>query len=111
MPPRRGPRAGICLDLDHLDREALPEDPQSRNITDPLMPVMVETAPDLSWAWIAWHRNDGDLLVTVVDGISAGWHIRYSYAGHRMMGFEILTQADDVIADHWPAGRLPNTTA
>ena len=93
MPDFRGPRSGLVLDLDHLDSE------DSSDIQDSLMPVMMETAPDLSWAWIAWHRSENDILLTVIDGPSAGWHINYSYAGHRMMGLDVLARADDVISE------------
>jgi len=105
LPQRRGPRSGWILDLDHLDRQS---GEGERNIRDTLMPVMMETAADLSWAWLAWQRAEDDLLLTLVDGPSAGWFIRYSYAGHRMEGFQVLARADDVIAPDWPAGRLPD---
>jgi len=105
LPPRRGPRSGLILDLDHLDRGD-GDDPE-RNIHDTLMPVMMESADDLSWAWVAWQRAEDDFLITAVDGPSAGWFIRYSYAGHRMDGFQLLARADDVLATGWPDGRLP----
>lgn len=112
LPDHRGPRSGLRLDLDHLDRCAIDDDPGQRDIQHALMPVMMETDPDLGWAWVAWQRHEGDLHVVAVDGPSAGWHIRYSYAGHRMEGFEILARADDVIADsdRFAHGRLPTTT-
>lgn len=105
LPPRRGPRSGWILDVDHLDRGD--GDAPDRNIQDALMPVMMETAEDLSWAWVAWQRSEEEFLLTVIDGPSAGWHIRYSYAGHRMDGFQVLARADDVLAPGWPDGRLP----
>jgi len=106
LPAFRGPRSGWNLDLDHLDRGD-GDDPE-RNIQDTLMPVMMETAADLSWAWVAWQRSEDDILLTAIEGPSAGWHIRYSYAGHRMEGFQVLSRADDVLAPGWPEGRLPS---
>jgi len=106
LPTFRGPRSGWILDVDHLDRGD--GDDPDRNIQDTLMPVMMETAADLSWAWVAWQRSEEDFLVTAVEGPSAGWFIRYSYAGHRMDGFQILARADDVLAPGWPEGRLPS---
>jgi len=76
------------------------------------MPVSVATSEKLDWAYLIWQRSVDDYLVTVLDGLSAGWRIKYSYAGHRMTGFEVLARADDVIcpAERFPAGRLPAVT-
>lgn len=105
MPDRRGPRAGWCLDLNHLD---LPSD----TVDNQVMPVVIQTAEDLSWAYILWERGADDYLVMAMEGPFAGWYIRYSFAGHLMYGFQMLARADDVIADvaRFPSGRLPSTT-
>lgn len=109
LPPRRGPRAGVHIPLDHLDRQfdagAIVD--RSQQVT----PVIIESDPEYQWSYLAWHRSESDLLVTVIDGPHAGWRIVYSYPGHRMVGFRVFTQADDVIArESFASRRLPTTS-
>lgn len=106
MPDRRGPRSGWCLDLNHLD---LPSD----EVQHQVMPVVIQTAEDLSWAYILWQRGADDYLVMAMEGPFPGCYIRYSYSGHLIYGFQMLARADDVIADvsRFSSGRLPSTTS
>jgi len=105
LPDERGPRAGWRLDLAHLDLPigAPPEQ---------LMPVVIETAEDLSWSYILWERSEDDLLLVGVTSRFSAWRIHYSYAGHRMLGLSLLARADDVVCERpeFTYGRLPTTT-
>ena len=105
LPDRRGPRSGWCLDLNHLD---LPGD----TVENQVMPVCMQTAEDLSWSMIVWQRGEADYLLTAFDGPFAGWYIRYSFAGHRMRGFDVYARADDVLVSGEGAatGRRPTVT-
>ncbi|MCC6580908.1 MAG: hypothetical protein IT440_10745 [Phycisphaeraceae bacterium] len=91
LPPRRGPRSGLSLDLDMLDL------PDGNPWRQQVMPIGIHVADDLAYAWFIFHRADDDLLLMVVDGPLAAWRIRYSYLGHRMDGFQVLTEAQDVV--------------
>jgi len=91
LPPHRGPRAGLSLDLNILDM------PTGTPWTDQVTPVILYTDEELAYAYFVWHRSAQEYLVLVVDGPFAAWRIKYSYAGHLMRGFQVLSQADDVL--------------
>jgi hypothetical protein len=95
-PPRIGPRAGLELDLDLLDLAT------GTDVAEQVMPHVLYTADDCSYAYFLWHRRNDQFLLMVVDEPFAAWRIKYSFNGHRMTGFQVLSIADDVIM---PPGR------
>ena len=90
LPRDSGPRAGLSLDLNILDL------PTGSPWTEQVTPVVFYTDEALQYAYFIWQRSAQEYLALLVDGPFAAWRIKYSYAGHRMTGFQVLTQADDV---------------
>jgi hypothetical protein len=90
LPRDSGPRAGLSLDLNILDL------PTGSPWTEQVTPVVLYTDEALQYAYFVWQRSAHEYLALLVDGPLAAWRIKYSYAGHRMTGFQVLAQADDV---------------
>jgi hypothetical protein len=94
IPPGAGPRAGVEMDLNLLD---LPGDPWKQ-----CMPVTIYTQPDASYAYFIFMTSTGRCMAFTVQNDFAAWRIKYNYFGHKMRGFQILSQADDVITGGRP---------
>lgn len=95
-----GPRMGIQMNLNFLDL------PTKNTWQSQCMPKVIYTDPECRYAYFVFATADGRFLGLTVDGEFAAWRIKYSYAGHKMTGFQILSEADDVKC---PAGRtLPD---
>ncbi|MDD6032106.1 MAG: hypothetical protein PUC47_01260 [Oscillospiraceae bacterium] len=94
--PDCGPRMGVNLDLNLLDLvNGTPWQEQC-------MPTTIYTSPDCSYAYFIFSTSSKRCLALCVCSDFAAWRIKYSYEGHRMTGFQILSQADDVICDERP---------
>jgi hypothetical protein len=89
--PRRGPRAGLELDLNLVDL------PTGSTPDEQCMPVLIHTADDLSYAYFLWRGPGDEHLAMVVDRPLTAWRIKYSRAGHHMTGFQLLACADDLV--------------
>lgn len=89
--PDCGPRMGLELDLNLLDLGT------GTPWTAQCMPTTIYTDPNCGYAYFIFTTSDGRYLSLCIDGSFAAWRIKYSYQGHRMTGFQVLSQADDVI--------------
>lgn len=85
-----GPRSGVELDFNFLD---LPGDTPWRS---QCMPHILYSDPRRQYAYFVFSTADGRYLTLCVEAPFAAWRILYSEAGHRMEGFQLLSQADDV---------------
>lgn len=85
-----GPRVGLNLDWNLLD---MPGCEDSRH---QCMPHVLYTDEEYEYAYLIFSTPDGRYAAITMEGFAA-WRIKYSYAGHRMIGFQVLTQADDVV--------------
>lgn len=95
-----GPRMGIQINLNFLDL------PTNGTWQSQCMPKVIYTDNECRYAYFVFATADKRFLGLTVDGEFAAWRIKYSYAGHRMTGFQILSEADDIKC---PAGRkLPD---
>lgn len=92
LPVDCGPRTGIELDLQLLDL------PTGIPWTEQVLPVVLYTADDCSFAYFVWQRHTGEYLITGVDSSFAAWRLKYDYRGRRVLGMQVLSQADDVVA-------------
>ena len=86
-----GPRAGIQMDLNILDL------PDRTDWKYQCMPKIIEVDETFQYAYFVFSTSDDRYLTVAVNSPLAAWRIKYSYAGHRMTGFQLLTQADDVV--------------
>lgn len=96
IPMECGPRAGMELDFNFLDLQ---------NGTDwkyQCMPKIIDVDESLQYAFFVFSTGDDRYLALVVNAPLTAFRIKYSYPGHRMVGFQLLSQADDVVTD----GRL-----
>ena len=84
-----GPRAGLQLDWNLLDMPNSCTEYQC-------MPHVIYTDSEYEYAYFIFATADKRYVAVTVEGFAA-WRIKYSYPGHRMIGFQILTQADDVL--------------
>jgi len=91
VPDMRGPRSGIELDFNFLDL------PTGTHWTAQVVPSTIYTSPDLRYAYFILARPQGDYIVLTVSSAFTGWRLKYSYAGHRILGMQLLTRADDII--------------
>lgn len=91
IPVGCGPRAGIELDLNTLDL------PTNTAWTEQVVPVVMYTDPEYAFAYLIWQRKDDDYLVMAVDSPFAAWRLKYDYRGRRLLGMQVLSQADDVV--------------
>lgn len=86
-----GPRSGIHMDWNFFDS---PGDVWQNQC----MPHILYTDPDYTYAYLVFATPKKQYAALTLRGFCA-WRICYSYAGHQMRGFQILTQADDVRTD------------
>ena len=91
IPMDCGPRAGIQMDLNILDL------PDRTDWKYQCMPKIIEVDETFQYAYFVFSTSDDRYLTVAVNSPLAAWRIKYSYAGHRMTGFQLLTQADDVV--------------
>lgn len=96
-----GPRAGVQMNLNMLDM------PASSGWKSQCMPKVIYTDDKCGYAYFIFAAADGRFLGMTINGEFAAWRIKYSYEGHKMTGFQILFQADDVICEE--GRRLPAT--
>ena len=61
------------------------------------MPKVIYTDDKYRYAYFIFAAADGRHLGMTINEEFAAWRIQYSYDGHKMTGFQILLQADDVI--------------
>lgn len=90
MVPGCGPRAGLQMDWNFFDM------PKSSSWQQQCMPHILYTDEEYEYAYLVFATADHRYAAITMQGFSA-WRIKYSYPGHRMIGFQILTQADDVV--------------
>lgn len=91
VPEMRGPRSGIELDFNFLDL------PTGADWQKQLVPGTLYTDSDLEYAYFIMKYPQGGYVVLVVTSPFAAWRLKYSYAGHKIMGMQILAEASDVI--------------
>lgn len=102
VPLECGPRAGMEMDFNFLDLQ---------NGTDwryQCMPKMIDVDESLQYAFFVFCTGDDRYLALTVDSPFTAFRIKYDYSGHRMVGFQLLTQADDVVTGERPALRPVN---
>ena len=100
IPTTCGPRSGVQIDFNMLDSENdTPWDKQWVVNT-------IYTDPKQAYAYFILRRSDGKVMVLTIDSPFAAWRLCYSYAGHRIQGMQILTQADDVVTVDRPLNRV-----
>lgn len=97
--PDNGPRAGLHMNLNLLDL------PTSGTVREQCMPKIIYVDENYQYAYFVFATGDHRYMILTVSSPFAAWRIHYSYEGHRMTGFQILTQADDVLTDG--RGALP----
>ncbi|MBV7390955.1 hypothetical protein KUA55_09695 [Enterococcus sp. ALS3] len=95
LPLHAGPRSGIDFSFNLLDS---PDD----KWTNQCMPHVIYTAEDQSFCYIIFFNPDGGYLTWVVDEPFAAWRIKYSPNGHKMVGFQLLNEADDIVGKNLP---------
>lgn len=88
-----GPRVGVQMNLNLLDM------PTRLSWVNQCMPKVIYTDDEFGYAYFIFATADGRFLGLTVNGEFAAWRIQYSYDGHKMTGFQILMQADDVICE------------
>ena len=101
LPVNCGPRIGIELDMNLINMNGNP--------LYQCMPCTIYTSPETDYAYFIFSTPDGRYMTLTIQADFAAWRIKYSYWGHRMAGFQILSQADDVITK--PGQMLKTTDA
>ncbi|MDR0922131.1 MAG: hypothetical protein LBM95_07105 [Lactobacillales bacterium] len=89
LPLNVGPRSGIDFSFNLLDSNVL--------TTDHCMPKILYTDEKQQYAYFVFHSTTGEYLALTVKTPFAAWRIKYSKAGHRMLGFQLLNQIDDLV--------------
>lgn len=97
IPMDCGPRAGVQMDFNLLDI------PNGIDWRYQCMPKVIDVDETFQYAFFVFATADDRYLAVMVNSPLTAWRIKYSYAGHRMLGFQLLTQADDVITGDRPA--------
>lgn len=92
-----GPRSGLQMDLNLLDT-ATNGDWQWQ-----CMPKTIYTDENRKYAYFIFSTSDNRFIAVALDSEFAAWRIKYSYAGHKMTGFQLLNQADDVVTGDKPS--------
>ena len=92
-PTDNGPRIGLHMNLNFLDL------PSQCSWERQCMPKIIYVDEDYGYGYFVFATADRRYMILTVSGPFAAWRIRYSYEGHRMIGFQLLTQADDVRTD------------
>lgn len=85
-----GPRMGLQMNLNLLDL------PTKDTWKYQCMPKVIYTDDEYRYAYFVFATADGRFLGMTVNGEFAAWRLKYTYAGHKMTGFQILSEADDV---------------
>ncbi len=93
LPIGCGPRSGVELDFNLLDLQT------GTDIHSQCMPNVIYTSPDYEYAYLIFATSDERYAVVTLNDKFCAWRIKYSEAGHRMVGFQILNEADDVITE------------
>lgn len=88
-----GPRIGFQMDFNFLDM------PGGERFTEQCMPKVIYTDETCSFGYLVFATADKRFCAVVLESPFCAWRIKYDKSGHRMVGFQILTQADDVITD------------
>lgn len=91
-----GPRSGLFLDLHFLDMEG------GERFTEQCMPKVVDIQEDCSFGYLIFGTGDHRYCAVVLEAPFCAWRINYEESGHRMTGFQVLTQADDVVTEDRP---------
>lgn len=97
IPAICGPRAGLQMNLNLLDM------PEGGNFRQQCMPKVIYVDENYQFGYLIFATADHRYLLISIDSPFAAWRIKYSYEGHKMTGFQILTQVDDVITGTRPA--------
>lgn len=92
-PVDNGPRIGLQMNLNLLDL------PYKGSWKQQCMPKIIYVDEEYQYAYLVFGTADHRYLILTVSLPLAAWRIHYSYEGHRMTGFQLLTQADDVRTD------------
>ena len=85
-----GPRTGLQMNLNLLDL------PTKETWKYQCMPKVIYTDDSYSYAYFVFATADGRFMGMTIDKEFAAWRIKYSYEGHKMTGFQVLSEADDV---------------
>lgn len=91
VPTDCGPRAGIEMDLNLLDL------PNGTDWRYQCMPKIIDVDESLEHAFFVFSTADDRYLALAVNSPFTAFRIKYNDAGHRMVGFQLLTEADDVV--------------
>ena len=91
-----GPRSGLMLDFHFLDMEG------GDRFAEQCMPKVIDTQEDGSYGYFIFGTGDRRFCTVILEESFCAWRIQYHESGHRMEGFQILTQADDVVTDERP---------
>lgn len=91
IPMDCGPRAGIEMDFNLLD---LPDGTEWKY---QCTPQIIDIDEGLKYGFFVFGTGDDRYLALVVNSPFTAFRIKYNYSGHRMVGFQLLTQADDVV--------------
>lgn len=90
LPVGLGPRAGLEMDFNLLDL------PQNGSWEYQAMPTVIYTDEKQAYGYFVFETADKRYMAVCVHKPFAAWRIKYSYEGHRMIGFQILSEATDV---------------
>jgi hypothetical protein len=96
LPVGCGPRSGINLDFNLLDT------PCEHGWKTQCMPKVIYTGENRDYGYFVFSTPDHRYMGLAVNKPFACWRIKYSYAGHRMTGFQLLNEADDVLTEGGP---------
>lgn len=96
-PVDNGPRIGLQMNLNLLDL------PYEGSNLKQCMPKIIYVDENYKYAYVVFGTSDHRYLILTVSSPLAAWRIEYSYFGHRILGFQLLTQADDVRTDGRPS--------
>lgn len=91
-----GPRIGLLMDFHFLDLEG------GDRFTEQCMPKVIDTQEDGSFGYFIFGTGDSRYCTVILEEPFCAWRIHYEESGHRMEGFQILTQADDVVTEERP---------
>lgn len=91
LPKYTGPRVGIDFSFNLLDTPG--DDWQNQ-----CMPTVIYTDDSHSFFYIIFYSTAGRYLTLLVDSPFSAWRIKYSPQGHKMQGFQVLSEADDLLS-------------
>lgn len=90
MPTLVGPRVGLDFPFNFLDS-------QGDGWENQCMPHVIYTDENHRFCYLIFYNPQAGYLSLVVEDSFAAWRIKYSKNGHRMTGFQLLNEADDLI--------------